>query len=498
MFKKLFMLFVLGTLCLTATACARRRTTNVSPLAPRTLEEVLVGRVSPREAYQIATQAYIYAYPIVRAAARYNNFFFEPAHPMFKAPAGHIWRETAQATPETRTVAYPDRDLIHAYAFVDLRREPIIVTIPEFEATRYFSLEVKDLYTHIAGFAGRREDGFAGYNVLITGPRHRVLTLPAGVVKTINVETDFAFLTFRTQVLSRPDLSRAVELQEQYALAPLSAFLGTIPPPLFQGAHFPRINERRIRDNMFEYLAALLPFLPAVDDDEQDLRESFALIGITEGSFSTEDLPVAVRSSIASAKLSADRTIASSAANITDFSRFFGPRAMFMPNNLLNRAAISRLNFQGTQREEISAVLFTTGPEGQRLNAATGDYRLTFARGQFPRTQSFWSVTVYTRDSFLFENAINRHSITSRDIRYMAQNPDGSVTIDLAPTARAGRQRNWLPVPNDEFVVMLRNYIPFEGADIAPAQLPELTKVRQPAQPVRPPAPVTVIRDDIK
>ena len=67
---------------------------------------------------------------------------------------------------------------------------------------------------------------------------------------------------------------------------------------------------------------------------------------------------------------------------------------------------------------------------GEVLDGSKHNYTLTFAKGQFPPVNAFWSVTMYDgKSQLLIENPINRYLINSPMLPGMKKNPDGSLTL---------------------------------------------------------------------
>ena len=99
---------------------------------------------------------------------------------------------------------------------------------------------------------------------------------------------------------------------------------------------------------------------------------------------------------------------------------------------------------------------------GQKLTGAH-DYTLTFAKGETPPVNGFWSITMYEIDQgwWFVPNALNKFTVSPRnDLKY---NPDGSLTLYFQH-ASPGKEKeaNWLPAPKGPFIAMLRMYWPKE------------------------------------
>ena len=77
--------------------------------------------------------------------------------------------------------------------------------------------------------------------------------------------------------------------------------------------------------------------------------------------------------------------------------------------------------------------------DGQRLSGANR-YTVTFAAGQTPPVNGFWSLTVYNKEHFFEPNELNRFSLGTKSIKSMKQNVDSSLTLYFR-TNRRGRTR---------------------------------------------------------
>ena len=53
---------------------------------------------------------------------------------------------------------------------MDLRAEPMVLTVPAIEKDRYFSIQLIDAYTHNFDYIGSRATGNDGGSFLIAGP----------------------------------------------------------------------------------------------------------------------------------------------------------------------------------------------------------------------------------------------------------------------------------------------------------------------------------------
>ncbi|GAL29717.1 putative exported protein [Vibrio variabilis] len=112
--------------------------------------------------------------------------------------------------------------------------------------------------------------------------------------------------------------------------------------------------------------------------------------------------------------------------------------------------------------------------KGQPLSG-NNDYVMKF--DQEPPVGAFWSVTVYdAKTKMLVENAINRYSINNS--MPLKRGDDGSFEIHLSNQALSDDQ-NWLPIPEGEFYLLTRLYVPSQEILRMEWTVPGLEKVQQ-------------------
>jgi hypothetical protein len=128
----------------------------------------------------------------------------------------------------------------------------------------------------------------------------------------------------------------------------------------------------------------------------------------------------------------------------------------------LLRAAGAKGGIYGNIAEEATYPFSKTLGNGEALDGSKHNYTLTFAAGQFPPVNAFWSVTLYDgKTQLLIENPINRYLINSPMLPGLKKNADGSVTLFIQnKTPGADKESNWLPAPNGEIYLVMRLYWP--------------------------------------
>jgi hypothetical protein len=85
---------------------------------------------------------------------------------------------------------------------------------------------------------------------------------------------------------------------------------------------------------------------------------------------------------------------------------------------------------------------------------------VTFAKGEAPPVNGFWSLTVYNKEHLFEANALNRFSLgtKSKSLKY---NEDGSLTLYFQnDSPGADKESNWVPTPKDVFSLYIRAHWP--------------------------------------
>ncbi len=131
-------------------------------------------------------------------------------------------------------------------------------------------------------------------------------------------------------------------------------------------------------------------------------------------------------------------------------------------SNYLLRAAVALTSLGNAVPEEALFFHVFYDADGKPLNGRN-KYVLTFPQGALPPVKAFWSLTVYDADTgYLIENPIDRYTLGDRT-KDLVLNADGSLSVYLQTRAPEERLRaNWLPVPDRDFSVTLRCYLPGE------------------------------------
>jgi hypothetical protein len=346
----------------------------------------------------------------------------------------------------------------------------MVLTVPQIDEKRYFSIQLIDLYTHNFGYIGSRTTGNDGGSFLVAGPGWTG-EAPEGATKVFRAETELLFAIYRTQLFNPADLDNVKDIQSGYTALPLSEFLGQPPAPPEPPVDFPkplRPDEERTSLEVFNILSFLLQFCPT-HPSEVELAARFAKIGVGAGvsidiGGLTPDIREALEQGIADAWTDfADLKKRVDAGEVTS-GQMFGTRE-FLQNNYLYRMAAAVLGIYGNSKAEAMYPLYTADADGHLLDGAHR-YTLRFAPGQLPPAQAFWSLTMYKLpSSLLVANPLNRYLINSPMLPQLEKDPDGGLTLIIQNgSPGTDKEANWLPAPKEPFMIAMRLYWPKDEA----------------------------------
>src|SRR4030095_409119 len=197
-------------------------------MKPETKVTNIAADINPAQAHDIAKEAYIYGFPLVDSYRIQHSYFVDRQNPEFKASWNQIVNIPRVYTPADTAIQTPNSDTPYSWLGMDLRAEPIVITVPVIEKDRYFTVQLIDAYTFNFAYIGSRATGNGGGSFVIAGPGWKGET-PKGVKEVIRAETEFVFAAFRTQLFNPSDLDNVKKVQAGYKAQTLSAFLGTAP-----------------------------------------------------------------------------------------------------------------------------------------------------------------------------------------------------------------------------------------------------------------------------
>jgi hypothetical protein len=427
------------------------------------------------ETKAIAEEGFIYGLPIVMNYAVMYEYAVDKTSKEFKAPFNQIKNEPRVFTDKDTAIVTPNSDTPYSFLWMDLRAEPMVLSVPAVEKRRYYAVQLEDGNTFNFGYIGSRATGNAAGNYMVAGPDWKGET-PSGIKKVFRSTTQFAIAGYRTQLFNPADMPNVIKVQAGYKAQPLSAYLKQPAPPGAPAVSFPKIDKEMVKTGFFDYLDFALQFAPP-GPEEKDIRAKLARIGIGPGkTFDFKDLSLEHKLEVGlgmkdgEAKIDQYLLAGEKIINGWKVGAYFGDRDFFRGDWLL-RAAGAKAGIYGNDAVEATYPMTKTLANGEALDASKQNYTLTFAKDQFPPVNAFWSVTMYDgKTQLLIKNPINRFLVNSPMLPSLKKNADGSLTLYIQKASPgAARESNWLPAPNGPIYLVMRLYWP---KDTPPSILP--------------------------
>lgn len=452
---------------------------GVAGFCPATLR---AAEISEAEARVIAKEAYIYGFPMVDSYRIQHAYFVDPKNPEYKGPWNQLVNIPRVYTPADTAVQTPNSDTPYSMLGLDLRAEPMVLTVPPIEKDRYFSIQLIDAYTFNFDYIGSRATGNDGGSFLIAGPGWKGET-PEGVKKVIRSETELALAAYRTQLFNPDDLENVKKIQAGYRAEPLSRFLGQPAPEAAPAIDFITpltAEEEKTSLEFFNVLNFLLQYAPT-NPSETELMARFTRIGVGAGknfdvSTLSPGMKSAIEQGIADAWVDLDALRKRTDAGELTSGDMFGTRE-YLQNNYLYRMAAAVLGIYGNSKQEAMYPIYAIDSDGKKLDGANR-YTIHFAADDLPPVNAFWSLTMYNLpQSLLVANPIDRYLLNSPMLPQFVRDADGGLTFYVQNQAPPkDKEPNWLPAPEGPFVIAMRLYWPKPEALDGTWKQPPITK----------------------
>ena len=454
-----------GSLCAVAVAALLfgcESNDGTSP-APKTSSTATTGIEETRA---IAALGYIYGLPLVMNYAVTYEYAIDPGSDQFKAPFNQIKNEARVFTYKDTAIVTPNSDTPYSLLWMDLRAEPLVLSVPKVEEGRYYAVQLVDGNAFNFGYIGSRSTSNEAGDFMVVGPAWQGEP-PAGIKKVFRASTPFVLAIFRTQLFNPEDMPNVENIQAGYKAQPLSVFLGQPAPPPAPAIDFPRIDRETMQTSFFEYLDFIMQFAPAGPEEEL-IHEALARIGIgPKKEFDYSELSAERKAAVSMGMKIGEVAIWDhlegkvKTVNGWKIGSYFGDRDFFN-GNWRQRAAGTKVGVYGNDATEAAYLLAMVDDDGDRLDGSKRNYTLTFAAGEYPPVNAFWSVTIYdSTTQLLFQNPIDRYLINSSMLPDLKKNADGSLTLYIQKDSPgADKESNWLPAADGPVYMVMRLYSP--------------------------------------
>ena len=440
-------------------------------------KEVSSSKLTATEITAIAKDAYIFSLPLIM---QYRTMYIQAIDSTSKTYAGGFgeWLHLPPARPEDTSDVSPNNDSPYSWAWVDLRSEPWVMTMPKVDAKRYYTSQWDDMWGFVVGNAGSVTDGDVGVSVLLAAPDWKG-ELPKGVKRVIRGESEFLGTLTRTQLIDSADLPNVEKIQKEYKLQPLSTFLGK---PAAKSA--PAIQWKPWKDAVkstpafWGYINFIMSFTTPNSADKVML-DKMKSIGIGSGmpwdpasqdKVYSDAMQAGLKAALADLKTHSE--------HITDPSLFFRSRED-TKGDYFNRALGVFVGQFGNVKDQAVYFAVSKDAQGNLFDGSKGNYSITFSADQIPPSKYFWSWTMYRLPQrALVENELKRYAIGSATPG-LKKAADGSITFYFqVKSPGKDKESNWLPAPKGAFWLVLRSYGPGKTILDKTYKLPMVKKVK--------------------
>ncbi|MEM6321030.1 MAG: DUF1254 domain-containing protein [Bacteroidota bacterium] len=426
--------------------------------------------ISTDELLKIMGETYLYGYPLVLMdLTKKVSTNIEQPHPVrSSAPVNQLGHYRAFPDHTMRAVVKPNVDTYYSSAWLDLKNEPLVMSMPATE--RYYLLQLMDAYSNVFSSLGPRTTGKGAHNFLIAGPDWEG-EIPEGM-ELIQAPTQLVWLLGRIQVNNPTDGATTVKaIQDKMKLVPLSAYGATnYTPPTgkVNETYVNTIPVQAIQDldvnTYFNKMAEMMVENPPKAADSVMLKK-MAKIGLVAGEpfeMSTDNAILKLKLSRLPAfihqRMNTLRTNPDTSETTNGWSVPYDGIGTY-GTDYKRRAYIDFVGLGANIPEDAVYPSCLFDVNGNRL-IGQKRYHIHFDKDQLPPVNAFWSLTAYNEQDFLVKNELNRFALGDRD--NLIYNADGSLDLYIQserPTEVP--LENWLPVPaSGVFTLTFRLYWP--------------------------------------
>ena len=425
-------------------------------------------KVTEQYAKHIARDAYFWAWPLVNMYNR--RLFFATIRQMeyvgvlARAPLNHFTMLTDYIAPEQRSVACPNQDVVYGAGYAAFDISPVVIQVPDF-GDRFWVYQIVDLRTDAFAQLGKMYGTKPGF-YLLTGPNWKDET-PKGITKVFRCTTNSAFVGPRIFQDDTAEEKQAVQaVLQQVLMYPLSEYDGKLKSvdwaklphkPGEMGG--PRETQWVFPEKFFDELEAVFADAPPLPGEEARYEQVLSLLEIVKNN-------PALKKAMTEAATEAEKDLVEPLFEFRSFGLQLPHHWSTIANganfgtDYLTRTATAKSNILVNAPVQAKYFYQDLDKDGSRLNGDS-NYTVTFANGQTPPVNGFWSLTLYSQYHFFVPNEINRFSVGTKN-KGLKFNSDGSLTFYVQSDPPPQEQRNnWLPSPKSEdFSLFMRAYWP--------------------------------------
>ena len=441
------------------TAASKPANAEATPATASDLPADLLG--------EIATSAYIYAYPLIlmeltrRIATNVTDI-----RQFSKSPMNQFGHLPAFPDATFTDVVRVNVDTLYSLVWFDVSQEPLLIGVPD-SGGRFYLLEMCDMWTDVFDSPGKRTTGTSAQVLAIAGPRWQG-QLPAGATP-IHSPTAIGWIIGRTQTNGKADYEAVHQFQAGMVATPLSQWGKPYQPPAgrinpdWDMKTTPTEQVEKLSPAAYFSLFAELTALNPPHANDYPILHQMRRIGIEPGKpFAFDRASPEIQRALTEAGPAALNAIKARMAKAGVASAGWRTNLTAVGTygaDYLSRAGVAYLGLGANTIEDAVYPTAFTDADGKPFSSDSR-YILHFNKDQIPPVRAFWSLTMYNENQFLAANPIDRFAIGDRD--KLAFNPDGSLDLYIQRESPGkDKESNWLPAPaSGAFTMNMRLYWP--------------------------------------
>jgi len=418
--------------------------------------------------------AYIYGYPLLIMNETKKTMLLNG---LAENQLNHI----SQFPDHTfRNVVRPNVDTLYTIAWLNLKDEPQVLSVPDTDG-RYYVSPFMDAWTNVFAEVGKRTTGTEAGEYALLGPDWQG-EIPEGL-RTIKAPTNMVWMIQRIQTNGKEDIPAVANLQQKFSLVSLSQWKQGIPAESkidTISKSGSQTNPYEIIDEMsaavlFNTLATLMNEQSPSSHDQEALK-TLQSIGISPGNYDPSthgwfgrmlaDIAIDITHKKIKERLDEGFGLENSwAIRRQGLGRY--------DTNYEVRTGVAIIGLGALPPEE--AVYPNTSLDSELMPlSGKNSYTIKFTADTAPPVNAFWSLTMYDEHGFLVDNPIARYAIGDRDALHY--NANGSLEIVIQNEQPKENKVNWLPSPRGDFALTLRLYLPKQSVLTGQWPLPSVIK----------------------
>jgi len=183
--------------------------------------------ISEQDAHSIGVTAYLYFYSLVTMDVTRRQLTNVAKPEGLFTPMNSFASLGAFPTADMKVVVRPNFDTLYSSAWLDLTKEPMIVSVPDTPG-RYYLLPMLDMWTDVFASPGWRTTGTQASDYAVVPPGWSG-AIPANVVR-VDAPTPYVWIIGRTKTDGPADYDAVHKIQAGLKVTPVSRFGQAVEP----------------------------------------------------------------------------------------------------------------------------------------------------------------------------------------------------------------------------------------------------------------------------